>query len=91
MPDITEFDYSDDELRDEEYPDESDDGYDDDDDENDTVICSNCGADVYEDSECCPKCGEFLTTNTSPLSGRSMLFVVLGIAGIVATIWALLF
>jgi hypothetical protein len=81
------FDSSEDELRDEEYPDEADADWDNDDDP-ETIACPVCGADVYEESERCPACGEYITPNTSPLAGRSAAFVILGIAGIVATIWA---
>jgi hypothetical protein len=83
------FDSSEDDLRDEEYPDEADDDWDNDD-EAETFACPACGADVYEDSQRCPACGEYISQNTSPMAGRSAVFVVLGIAGIVATIWALL-
>lgn len=82
------FDSSEDDLRDDEYPDEADPNGDEDD-ESETVECPACGADVYEDSERCPACGEYISPDTSPLKGRSAAFVILGIAGIVATIWAL--
>ena len=86
---MIKFDSADDELRDDEYPGETD--WDDagDEDEVDTVECSACGAEVYEDSVQCPICGEFLSANTSPLAGRSMWFVVLGVVGVLATLWAL--
>ena len=86
---VANYDSSEDELRDEEYPDEVDDNWNEDDD-SETVACPACGADVYEDSERCPACGEYITPNTSPLAGRSAAFVILGIAGIVATIWGLI-
>jgi uncharacterized protein (DUF983 family) len=87
------FDSSDDEMRDEEYPDEADADWDNDngngDDEGETIECPACGADVYEESQRCPACGEYISPSTSPLAGRSAAFVILGIAGILATIWAL--
>lgn len=82
------FDSSEDELRDEEYLDEEDDNWDNDD-EAETFACPACGADVYEESQRCPECGEYISQSTGPLAGRSTAFVILGIAGIVATIWAL--
>lgn len=66
-----------------------DDRPDDDPDESDVVTCSNCGAEVYEDAEQCPSCGEWITRSTHPFSGRSTWFVALGVIGIAATIAAL--
>ncbi len=31
------------------------------DDESETVACPHCGADVYEDADRCPRCGEWIT------------------------------
>jgi predicted amidophosphoribosyltransferase len=57
----------DDDLRDDEYPDESD--WADDELQSDTVTCPFCSAEIYEDSERCPACGEYVTrdTNIRPL------------------------
>lgn len=60
-----------------------------DDDDEAVVACPNCRAEVYEDAERCPACGEWITTPTHPLAGRPSWFVVLGVIGIVATIAAL--
>ncbi len=51
----------DEEFDDREYPDEPTN------EETDfeTVACQNCGEEVYEDAEQCPKCREYLTTSTS--------------------------
>ena len=46
-------------MRDEEYPDESDD-----DEASDTETCAECGAEVYEDAERCPKCGAWLNADS---------------------------
>jgi len=32
-----------------------------DDDQSETVACTHCGADVYEDADRCPHCGEWIT------------------------------
>lgn len=85
--DYEEFDDAEDELRDEEYPDESDML---DDEESDLVRCAACGAEVYEESVQCPVCGEYLTADTNPLSSWPMGFIIFGIVGIIATIWVLL-
>jgi len=47
-------------------PDEEDDG-------DDEYVCPRCGADVYEDCECCPHCGDYITPRSrSALSGQSV-------------------
>jgi hypothetical protein len=58
----------------------------DDDDTAELLHCPDCGEEVYEEAEQCPHCGEYITHSTSPLSGRSIWFVVLGVIGIVATV-----
>ena len=58
-----------------------------DDDESTSVIpCSNCGAEVYEEADCCPSCGEFLIDGSRPLDQKPAWFVVLGLLGIVAVV-----
>lgn len=81
--------WSDDELRDEEYPDEEDDSFDEE--ETLTTPCPACGAEVYEDAEQCPACGHYITHATSPWQGRSPLWIALGVLGTLALLWALLF
>jgi hypothetical protein len=44
--------------------DEADD-FDSDDSPAETIVCSNCGASIYEDSVRCPHCGWYLTSDTS--------------------------
>lgn len=77
-----------------EYYDEYDD-YDSDvreeDDSNDVLPCPECGAEIYEDSQQCPVCGNYITfTGNGPFSGRPLWWIVLGLAGVVALIVALL-
>jgi RNA polymerase subunit RPABC4/transcription elongation factor Spt4 len=79
--------WSDDELRDDEYPDEED-AYDEE--ETLTTSCPACGAEVYEDAEQCPVCGNYITHSTSPWQGRSPLWIVLGTLGALALLWTLL-
>ncbi|MGH7130049.1 MAG: zinc ribbon domain-containing protein [Planctomycetaceae bacterium] len=62
---------------------------DDEDAESLTVDCSNCGAAVYEDAVRCPVCGEYVAWSASGWSDRPGWFVLLGIAGLIATIIAL--
>lgn len=78
------FDSPDDELRNNEYPDEpAEDDWD-----TDTVTCPHCGAEVYEDAVQCPECGNYLTFSGSPLAGWPVVWLLLGLLGIVATVLA---
>lgn len=63
------------------WPDETDES-----EESIEVACPSCGADVYEDVEQCPACGEWIEHSTHPFAGRSTWFVGLGLLGIAATI-----
>lgn len=69
--------------------DDFDDDYPDDDSEVELVRCPKCGAEVYEDAEQCPECGEWITFSTHPFAGRSFWFILIGVLGIAATIAAL--
>jgi hypothetical protein len=81
------FDEPDDELADHEYPDE--DSLDEDsEDLTDTLPCPHCGADVYEDAECCPNCGNYIIRHGAALSGRPLWWILLGVAGVAAVIVA---
>ncbi len=79
---------SNDELDDYEYPDEND--LDDDPDEY-TDACPNCDADVYDDADYCPHCGEFIPFDRSPFSKRPVIWTVLGVLGVSAVIAAIIF
>ena len=59
-----------------------------DDDDGDTLVipCSACGADVYEDAEWCPICGEYIVHRTDAWQQKPTWWVVLGLAGIIATV-----
>ena len=61
----------------------------DEDDFADVIPCPNCGSEVYELADCCPKCGEFILEESRPLQGKPMWFLVLGGAGIIAVILVL--
>ena len=62
---------------------------DDDDDFTDVVDCPNCGSEVHELADCCPKCGEFIIEESRPLQGKPTWYVLLGLAGIIAVILVL--
>ena len=75
--DSERFDSPDDDLNDFEYPDE--DNFDDE--STETVLCPNCGAEVYEDAIRCPVCGDYITLNNYVWSGRPVWWIVLGLLG----------
>ena len=72
-------------LRDEEYPDP-----DPDEEHYETISCPECGATLFEDVDQCPACGAFVLVSTSPWRGRSLIWIGLGLLGVVATILTLL-
>lgn len=57
--------------------------------ESDVLPCPACGAAVYEDAVRCPVCGEYITHSTNVWAGQPAWWVLLGLAGIVAVVWAL--
>ena len=59
---------------------------DDDDAESLTTICPSCGADVYEDAEQCPACGDYITHSARAWDGKPLWWVILGVLGIIAFI-----
>ena len=69
----------DDDLDDEEYPDEWEDG---DDDEVDLIPCSHCGAEIYEETEQCPICGEYVTHSRTNVAWGWRVTAVIVLAGI---------
>lgn len=70
-----------DELNDDEYPQQE---YDDD--STETVLCGNCGAEIYEEAVQCPECGTYVTADNSVWSGRPTWWIVLALLGVVAVI-----
>lgn len=69
-------------FEEEDFPDEHDETF--------SIPCSNCGAEVYEDCEMCPQCGEYIIRSTSPWEGRPQWYVGLAIMGTIAVIAAML-
>jgi hypothetical protein len=71
-----------------------DDDYDDDEfDEDDPDAwyeCPLCGADVYEEADVCPACGDYIKPKlVSRSDARPMWYVFLGLAGILAVVLVL--
>ncbi len=61
-----------------------------DEEDTDTVTCPACGADIYEDSEQCPVCGQYILSQTSAWQGKPLWWIVLGLLGIAAVTIGLL-
>lgn len=77
---------------DDDYEDEFDEGYDEDpwsDDDVDMVECPSCHTMIYEESEQCPHCQEYVSHSTSVWSGRPWWWYVLAVSGVVALVYAL--
>lgn len=51
-----------------------------------TVPCPHCGKEVFEDSEQCPRCGNYLSKEDGPAAGRGGTWVVLMILAVLAAI-----
>lgn len=62
-----------------------------DDEDSPTIECRMCGCDVYEDAPQCPVCGEWIERTPRIWAGRPWWWVWLGMIGIIAVIWSLLF
>ncbi len=75
--------------RDDEYDDEPFDS-DDEDDATDVIDCPACGAEIYAEAEQCPVCGEYVTATSSVWDGKPTWWVVLAMAGILATVVGLM-
>ena len=61
--------------------------------ESETVECPECGADVYEDTERCPVCGNYIVHSSSGYlwNDRPTWWIVIGFLGILAVVVALAF
>jgi hypothetical protein len=72
---------------DDSWDDSWDDGYDDDmddddaynDDDEPTVACPHCRAEIHEDSQRCPVCGEYISTEDAPYQPKPV-WIVIGVA-----------
>lgn len=58
------------------------------DDQDETMICPQCGAEIFDDVDVCPICLHAIIHDTSPWSGKSVAWMIFGILGIIATLVA---
>lgn len=63
---------------------------DDDDEETEVLPCPACGAEVYEDAERCPHCGDFIVRRLRGWEGKPWWWLALGLLGIGAVVWVFL-
>ena len=75
---------ADDDLDDDEFPDQADDGQDD-----ETVPCPHCRKSVYEDAERCPNCGNYLSREDRPWRRPAWLLAGVAIGLILVAYWTL--
>ena len=75
-------------LRDDEYPDESDDAPGD---SADRRPCPACGADIHELSDHCPHCGHWITCDDVPAGRHTLLWIIVAILAAVALFLAVVF
>ena len=61
-----------------------------DDDDNATIACPHCGADVYDDAEQCPACGQYLSQEDAPAKTPPW-WILIGVAIclVIAILWML--
>ncbi|QDT16337.1 zinc ribbon domain-containing protein [Alienimonas californiensis] len=53
--------------------------------------CPSCGEPVYEEADVCPSCGDYITPGRRPAGANVPRWMfVLGVIGVLGTIWALL-
>ena len=70
-------------------PEWSPDFEDDDEPEDDQLPCPSCGAMVYDDTDRCPHCGDWIMPLASAAGRKSRLWIVAAILVIIAmVIWA---
>ena len=96
--DYEDSDWDDDYEEDDNYGD----NYGDEDDSSETIPCPACGAEIYEDAEACPQCGEYIHHGYIPGSGSpwwsfggaiahwSPFWIVLAVGGTISVIFALM-
>ncbi len=91
---MVHHEWSDSDLESFEYPDEPDD-YDEsnhlgDSDESEMLPCPECGVSIYEDTPSCPHCGSYVTFSSNIWTGRSPVWIWLGLVGVLTVLAALL-
>ena len=63
----------------------------DDDPEGDQLPCPSCGAMIYDDTDRCPHCGDWVMPLASAARGKSWVWIVAAILAVIALIlWTIL-
>lgn len=60
-------------------------------DRDDTMPCPHCRAEIYDESEQCPSCGQYITIDTSPFNSAPAWVRVLFVLIILAIVLSLAF
>ncbi len=55
--------------------------------ESETLPCPSCGVDVYEDTDRCPACGEYITPRWATSSAQPIWWLFATFAAIAAVIY----
>lgn len=77
------WDDSDRDLEEREYPEEPED----DDSDDGLMPCPYCQAVIHDETERCPRCGEYLSRESAPMD-RPPLWIALGVlAALAAVLW----
>ncbi|HVK10767.1 MAG TPA: hypothetical protein VM597_18510 [Gemmataceae bacterium] len=81
---------------DDDYPDDGEEWGDDDTeyvpcerDNDPTMECPHCKATVFDESEQCPACGQYLSAETTPAAKPAWIVVTAVVCLIVAVLWAI--
>jgi hypothetical protein len=61
------------------------------DDDDTTIPCPHCGAEIYDDAERCPECGEYLSHENAPTTSNKPWWIVIGVLFCLAIVilWAI--
>ena len=54
----------------------------------DTVPCRHCKADIDEDAEQCPECGQYVTREDVPAGASKFWLILMVLALFAAAVWA---
>jgi len=97
--DYEESDWDDDS---DDFEEDSEEDFEDEDDSSETIPCPQCGAEIYEDAEACPHCGDYMHHGYRPGYGAAWwtfggaieewapFWIFLAVAGVLGVIFSLM-